>query len=82
MREFRTRRDVIEYLKERILSCREVTEEFYLKDNERYFEVEFIDWDGRRKKKVVQYYPGDEKEVKDLRVLAIYEYCLGIRVDA
>ena len=36
-------------------------------EGERYFEVEFIDWDGKRK--VVKYVEGDEKEVKDLWVL-------------
>jgi hypothetical protein len=82
MRVFRTRRDVIEFLKERILSCREVTDEYDITRGYRIFEAGIIDWDGIRKKKRVGYKPGDEKEVEDLRLLAIYEFCLGIRIDA
>jgi hypothetical protein len=78
-----SKRQVIDYYKQRVLSCRDVTEEFYERvEGERYFEVEFIDWDGKRKRKVVKYVEGDEKEVKDLWVLSCYEICLGIRIDA
>jgi hypothetical protein len=71
---------VIDYYKQRILSCRDITEEFELRDNEKYFEVEFV-WNNEKRRKVIKYAPGDEKEIKDLWVLSCYEFCLGIRID-
>ena len=77
------RRAMIECYKRNIVACRDVTTNFTnLEPGVRAIEAVYYTPNGSIEKRVFLYWPGRESGLVRIDALAVYEKCLGARVEA
>jgi len=76
------RRALIECYKKNIVACKEVTSDFEnLEPGFRAIEAVYYTSSGSLERNIFLYWPGREKKPARLDALAVYEKCLGIKVE-
>jgi len=76
------RRAVIECYKKNIVACRDATDDFIsLEPGVRAIEAIYYTPSGSIERGVFLYWPGKERSPTRLDALAVYEKCLGVRVE-